>query len=494
MDFELRSMPIDIEAGGKYYVILNERWANQNGIFAGDRIIIKKDDHKFIGIVSTSDVSIKEGDIGIFEEIEEQYKIKENDLVQIKRIEETESVNYIKEKLDNKQLSKEQIYHIINDIVSRRLSVSEVSAFAISSYTRDWSIKEITNITLAMVETGNQIDWDTKPIANKHSLGGVLGNRTTMILVPIIAAAGFKIPKTSSRAITSPAGTADVMEVLADVTFNSQEIKKMTNEINGCMVWGGKIDLAPADSELIEALNPLRLDPVPLTLSSIMSKKKASGTTHLVIDLPYGKFTKISNKKDAREFQKNIIKIAQKLDIKLTCVLNQGIEPVGNGIGAILEARDVLRVLERQENRPLDLEAKALLLAGELLDLMESGGQSKAKELLENKAALKKFREIIAKQNGNPNITSSDFQLADFQSEINAPQSGKLQEINGNILADVARRLGCPGIKESGLYLHKHLKEQVDVGEPIVTLYARNQESLEQAKCYLEKYYPFVIK
>jgi AMP phosphorylase len=493
MDFELISQPIDIEAGGKYFVVLNENWANHNGIYAGDRIIIRKDEYEFIGIVSTSDVSIKSGEIGIFEEIERQYGIQKNDIVKIKRIEETDSIHYIREKLNNKKLSKEKINVIIKEIVSRRLSLSEITAFAVSTYTREWDIEEITNITSAMVDSGNKIDWGMESIANKHSLGGVLGNRTTMIIVPIIAAAGIKIPKTSSRAITSPAGTADVMEVLAKVTFNSSEIKEIVEKTNGCIVWGGKVDLAPADSVIIEALNPLRLDPVPLTLASIMSKKKASGTTHLVIDLPYGKFAKITSKKDAEKFKNNMVKIAEKLNIKIDCQITDGSAPIGNGIGPILEARDVLKVLERQEDRPRDLEQKAVMLAESLFLLLGKEKKGKAKELLDSKKALSKFKEIIERQKGDPNITSSDLQLAEYQAIVKASKSGQLKEINGPTLGNIARRLGCPGIKESGLFIHKHVNEKVAEDDQLVTLYARNEESLQQAQNYLEENYPFVI-
>ncbi|MEA2070422.1 MAG: thymidine phosphorylase [Asgard group archaeon] len=355
MDFTLSVKPLDIEAGGKYIVVLNEAWANHNGIYAGDRVKIKQGKHELIGIVDTSDTSIEKDEIGIFEEIEREYGFQAEDTVKIERVEKTESSKYIREKLDRKKLTQQKIDTIINDIVDRRITDSEIAAFVISTYTRKWSLEEIAFVTKAMVNTGEVLKWEEKPIMNKHCLGGVPGNRTTMIVVPIIAAAGLKIPKTSSRAITSPAGTADTMEVLAEVNFSSEEIKKIVQETNGCMVWGGKVDMAPADSAMIRVLNPLRLDPVPITIASIMAKKKASGTSHLIIDIPYGNKTKVPDKKAAKAFKEKFKKINEILEIKTTIVLTEGSQPIGNGIGPVLEAKDVLKVLEQKKDRLSDM-------------------------------------------------------------------------------------------------------------------------------------------
>lgn len=494
MVVKLKVKPLDIEAGGEYIVVLNEAEANELGIIAGDRIKITKDDKELIGIVDTSDKSIKRNEIGIFEEIEREYGLKSGETVTIKRLEKTESPSFIKDKLDGKTLSYEKIRTIIEDVVKHRLSEAEISAFAISTYTRDFTMKEIANLTKAVVEAGEQLEWDTTPICNKHCLGGVPGNRTTPIIIPIIAAAGLTIPKTSSRAITSPAGTADTVEVLADVNFKAKEIKEIVQKTNGCLVWGGGMNMAPADSEFIKVLNPLKLDPPPLTLTSIMAKKKSSGTTHLIIDIPFGKRTKVENKKQATSLAQKFKKIGNMMDIKTKVVLTHGSEPIGKGIGPLLEARDVLKVLEQKEDRPLDLEQKSLQLAGELLELggVESG-QKKAKKILKSQKALEKFKEIITAQNGDPTITSKDLTPAEYTKIIRAEKNATIEHIDNIYISEIARRLGCPGLKSTGVYLHEHKGVEIEKEDKLLTLYAKNKEDLKDASNYLNNHFPFKL-
>lgn len=491
---ELKVTPFDIEAGGKYIVVLNEGWANHNGIFAGDRVKISKGEKELVGIVDTSDTSIREDEIGIFEEIERKYGFEKGDIVNVKRLEETYSARYIREKLEGKRLSSTKIYQIIEEIVQHRLSNVEISALACSAMTRAWNLQEIVDLTNAIVETGEQIQWATSPIANKHSIGGVPGNRTTGIIVPIIAAAGYKIPKTSSRAITSPAGTADTMEVLANVEYRSKELKNIVYQTNGCFVWGGGIDLVPADSEILKVCNPLKIDPEPLMITSIMSKKKATGTTHLLIDIPYGKQSKVKTKQKAKELKKKFEKVGEKVNIKVRIVFTDGTEPIGNGIGPLLEIRDVLMILERKKKRPLDLEKKSLRLARGLLDLLGVKEEKrKVKEILENKKALKKFKEIIAAQDGDPNITSKDLKPAKKRFSLKAKKNGRIKHIDNIYVSEIARRLGCPGVKKSGVYLHKHTENEVRKGDPLITFYSNNKEDLNDAIEYAQKNPPISV-
>ncbi len=333
------------------------------------------------------------------------------------------------------------------------------------------------------------------PIFLHNSLGGVPGNRTTPIIVPLIASAGIKIPKTSSRAITSPSGTADSVEVLADVTFESDELKKIVREVNGCMVWGGAIDIAPADSEFIKVLNPLRLDPIPLTLTSIMAKKKASGTSHLLIDIPFGKRSKVEKKEEAKKLKKKFKNIGRILGIKTKILLTDGSEPIGNGIGPLLEIRDVLKVLERREDRPQGLEDKALKISGELLKLVGiPDGYERAKTLLEGKKALNKFKAIIKAQHGDPTISSKELTPAQKTRRFKASKSGTLRYIDNVYISEAARRLGCPGLKDCGLYLHLHTGEIVERGDTLLTLYARSEEDLDDAMDYLRDHIPFKVR
>ena len=163
----------------------------------------------------------------------------------------------------------------------------EIAAFLVGSASFMTS-DELLALSHAMAQAGTQLSWDTPVVVDKHCIGGIPGNRTSMIVVPIVAAHGLTIPKTSSRAITSPAGTADTMEVLARVDLTVDEMKEVVKICHGCLVWGGHVNLSPADDILISVERPLSLDTREQMVASIMSKKIAAGATHLLIDLPVG--------------------------------------------------------------------------------------------------------------------------------------------------------------------------------------------------------------
>ena len=268
-------------------------------------------------------------------------------------------------------------------------------------YAKGMSMDEVEHMTRAMAETGQMLRFDVKPIADLHSIGGVPGNRTTMIAIPIIAAAGIHIPKTASRAITDPAGTADTMEVLAPVDHSIDEIKEIVLEHKGCIVWGGAIDMAPADDSIVEVERPLQLDPTAMLLSSIMAKKYAAGATDVLIEIPHGPGTKCTRPR-ANELEKKFLALGLRLGIKLKISKTDGSQPVGRGIGPALEARDVLWILEKNNSAPADLKNRSLYLAGQLLELVKKArpgtGFKTAAVLIENGAALKKMREIIGRR------------------------------------------------------------------------------------------------
>ena len=221
-----------------------------------------------------------------------------------------------------------------------------------------------------MVETGNQLKFKGI-VADKHSVGGIAGTRTTMIIVPIIAAAGFKIPKISSRAITTPAGTADVMESIASVEFTPHQIEKIVNEVGGCIAWNGKLGIAPADDIIIRVEEPLSFESFDKIIISVMAKS-CRWNNSLSFRHSNRKTAKIHlfpRSKRGKKFEK----LAQHFDIKVICDVNETLEPAGYGIGPLLEVRDILYVLEQKTDRPLQLETKSLKLAGKLLDLCFKG-------------------------------------------------------------------------------------------------------------------------
>ena len=395
------------------------------------------------------------------------------------------SVFFIKKKLRGEKLDYNEIHQIVKDIVDNKLTDIELTYFVASTYIHELTIKETVYLTNAVINTGKTLKLNKYPIVDKHCIGGVAGNRTTMVVVPILAAAGLTIPKTSSRSITSPAGTADTMEVMCNVSFTLEELKKIVLKTNGCLVWGGAVNLAPADDKIIRVEHPVSLDPVGQLLASILAKKKSVSATHLLIDIPVGKGAKIEKKSEAEELKRRFELIGKKLGFVMKVVLTDGRQPIGNGIGPGLEAIDVLKVLMNEKDAPQDLREKSIKMAGELLELakkVKKGyGYKMAKDIIDSGMAYKKMVEIIKTQGGK--ITEPNkIKLAKLRLDIKAEQHGTIREINGKIISKIAKIAGAPQDKGAGLYLNVHVGDKVNKDSILYTIYSENNEKLEYAK------------
>lgn len=396
------------------------------------------------------------------------------------------AIKTIQKKLLGKKLSYQEIYNLMDEIGKEKLGDVLTTYFVAASFKEGFSILELYYFTKAMVETGTKLHFKGI-VADKHSTGGVAGTRTTMILVPIIAAAGFKIPKTSSRAITSPAGTADVMEVLANVTFSPSKIERIVNTIGGCIVWGGHLGIAPADDVIIRVEEPLSFESYDKFIISIMAKKVAVSTNHLVLDIPVGPTMKIRHYADAEKVAKKFTELGKKFKVKIVCDINETTEPAGYGVGPALEARDVLCVLEQKVDRPLKLEAKAIRLAGKLLDIcfadakIKKDGVEEAKMILTSGKALQKFREIVKAQGGNDQVSLGTLKIKAHKVEVESNHSGKIKSINNFNLNTIARILGAPEDKSAGIQLVKKIDEKISSKETLLTFYSSNKYHLEEA-------------
>lgn len=398
------------------------------------------------------------------------------------------AIDAIKKKLLGKELNYKEIFTLMDEIANKRLGPVLTAYFAAAGFKEGFSSDELYYLTKSMAETGQTLHFKGV-VADKHSTGGVAGTRTTMILVPIVAAAGIKIPKNSSRAITSPAGTADTMEVLAKVTFSPREIEDLVNKVGGCIVWGGHLGLAPADDIIIQVEQPLAFESFDKIIVSIMAKKVASGATHIIFDIPVGPTMKIQHFKDADIIAKKFTALAKRLNKKIVVDVNETREPAGRGVGPILECRDVLRVLEQHPERPLALEAKALRLSSKLLDLCFADidkkkvgmGEIVATEILKDGRALKKMREIIKAQHGDPNIESTKLKLGKYKKEINSPKKGRVVSIDNHKISVISKILGSPEDKAAGMYLQKRLEEKIDKGDILFTMYSDDRWRLKEA-------------
>ena len=473
---------VNIATKGPLIAILNHEDATLLDLQALDRIKIKKGSKEIIAAVdiSYSKKDINKSEIGLFLDIIEKLNLKNKEFIDICVEPKPKSLEFIKKKLDNNPLNKEEIDSIIKDLVENKLTEVETTYFISACYINKMSLDESVYLTEAISKNGGKLKFDKKFVVDKHCSGGVPNNRTTPIIVPIIAAAGLTMPKTSTRSITSPAGTADCVEILAPVSHSKEEIMKIVKKTNACMVWGGTLDLASADDKLIKLERILDLDPEGILLASILAKKSAVDSSHILIDIPIGKETKIKDVKQGRKLAKKFIKIGKKLGMKIRVILTDGSHPIGNGIGPALEARDVLLIL--QNRGPLDLKNKAVCMAGIILDMVGiKNSQKKALEILESGLAYKKMQEIIKAQGGNPNIQPEEIQIGKFKHEVKATQSGKVNYISNNKISRIAKIAGAPFDKGAGIDLFVKIKSEVNHNSVLYTIHAENKEKLIEA-------------
>lgn len=494
MKYKFKVKPLDFSTGTKEVIVLHKEDADEMNISPMDRVKISKDGGKEeIAIVDLTVKNLSPGTMGSFYGLTKQLDLEEGDEVYLNPIEKPDSTDYIKKKLEGKELSEEETRSIIEDVMEDRLSDIEMTSYVTSLYIRGMTEQETVDFTNAIIDSGDTLDFKKRVVVDKHCIGGVPGNRTTMLIVPIVAAAGLTIPKTSSRSITSPAGTADSMEVLAPVSHNLDEIKEIVEKTNGCMVWGGAINLAAADDKLIRVRHPLSIDPKGVLLGSILAKKKAAGATNVLIDIPIGKGAKVSTKEKAEDLSEDFMRLGTKLNMEVKCIVTPGYDPVGAAIGPALEAKEVLRIL-KGEDVSRDLKDKALQMAGILLETggkaEEGEGYRKAAEILKSGKAEEKMREIIEAQNGDPEIQPEDIEIGKHSKELYAEETGRIQYIHTSKIAEIAKLAGAPKEKGSGIYLEVEKGDRIEEGDKLMTIYSESERKLESALDYYKENHP----
>jgi thymidine phosphorylase len=422
--------------------------------------------------VAEDSLIVAHDELGLSEQPFRLLGLPEGSLVEIRHATPPGSLEAVRAKIRGRTLKPEQYRAIIADIAANRYSHTELAAFLVSTagfMTSD----EVLALTQAIAETGNRLSWPGRSlVVDKHCIGGIPGNRTSMLVVPIVAAYGLPIPKTSSRSITSPAGTADTMEVLARVELSMEEMQAVVSAENGCLVWGGHMNLAPADDVLISVERPLSIDTPEQMVASILAKKVAAGSTHLLLDIPIGPTAKVRNHSEAIRLRKLFEYVGDKLGLTLEVMISDGSQPIGKGIGPALEARDVMNVLRCSPDAPADLREKALILAGRLIDfdpLVRGGeGIKIAREILESGKALASMERIIRAQGPS----GAEACLGHLVRDIPAPSSGVVGEIDCYRLARIAKLAGAPFDKGAGLDLMRKVGDPVEKGETLYRIYA----------------------
>lgn len=433
------------------------------------------------------------GEIGLSISARKALGANSGDAIQISHAAALDSLSQMRAKIYGHHIDRNGFDAVMSDISQGRYANIHIAAFLTAMAAHQASMQEVNDLTAAMVGVGDRLSWGVTPVADKHCVGGLPGNRTTPIVVAIVAACGLTMPKTSSRAITSPAGTADVMEVMTRVTLPIADMKQVVHDQGGCFVWGGSLSLSPADDLMIRVARPLELDSDSQLVASVLSKKIAAGATHVVIDIPVGPTAKVRTGAQADRLEKVLTHVAFANGLNIRVLRTDGSAPVGRGIGPSLEARDVLQVLRCEAHAPMDLRDRALTVAGELLEFCETvppgSGLAKATEVLDSGQAWHKFEAICQAQGG-----FTEPQTAPLQFVVHANQAGRIKTIDNRRMSRLAKLLGAPEATRAGLELHKTLNDHVALGEPIFTLHAETDGEMNYAKAFLDTHPLYLIK
>jgi AMP phosphorylase len=485
MKKELKAKCMDLATGGTKVIVIHKEDAVDMDVAALDRVNISVKDGRLVSaLVDLTDTFVPPGQIGLFREVYEKVGCHDDDIVAVEPTPKPDSIRFIKEKMNGNRHSPAEIDAIIKDLMNEELSDVELTAWISAIYIRGLEKDETVALAKSIVSSGSTLNLQARQIFDKHCIGGVAGNRTTMLIVPIIAAAGLVIPKTSSRAITSPAGTADSMEVLAPVSLGKEEIEAIVNKVGGCIVWGGAVNLAAADDRLIRVRHPLALDPRGMLLASILAKKKAVGATDVIIDIPIGEGAKIKTKEDATMLAKQFNSIGLALGMNVHSLITNGEHPIGLAVGPALEAIESLKILDNQPVSP-ELTMKSAQLAGLLLEIggvVEEGkGFKTAQYLISSGKAGKKFREIIEMQGGDPEIKVEDIEVGKVTHTVTSDVTGRIEHVDNHGINTTVRGAGAPRDKGAGMYLHAEEGDKVRKGDPLFTLYANSERKIQQA-------------
>jgi len=377
----------------------------------------------------------------------------------------------VRAKIAGETLSGDDYAAIARDLAGHLWSDMEVAAFLVAC-AAFMTPEEALALTRGMIAAGATLDWTRPMVVDKHCIGGVPGNRTSLIVTPIVAAHGLVMPKTSSRAITSPAGTADTMEVFARVDLDEAEMRDVVERCGACVTWGGRVNLSPADDVLISVERPLSIDTPEQMVASILSKKAAAGSTHLILDIPVGPTAKVRDRRAALRLKKLFEFVADGIGLCVEVVLTEALEPIGRGVGPVLEARDVSAVLENRADAPADLREKAIRLAGRVLEfdpaLHGGAGERRARDLLESGAAHAKMMQICEAQGPPPTSAA----CGSLVHEVCAGAGGHVASIDCLRIASVARLAGAPTDPGAGLQLLRKPGEPVRAGEPLYRIHA----------------------
>jgi len=425
--------------------------------------------YAFLQIVDDENV-VKPNEIALNNEAFRQISLPEGANVTITLSPPAPSLSYVKKKINGNILSSSEYRAIIKDIGSRRYSNTDIASFLVASGSF-MSATEVLAMTEALVSE-HALTWDDENIVvDQHCLGGVPGNKTDIVVMAIVAAYGLPMPKTASRSLTSCAGVADTFGVVANVELEDKQFQRLVKENRAALAYYNALSISDVNKLVFSIERQLGIVKQEHVVASMLAMKKSAGVTHLLVDIPVGPNSRIKSTNEAMRLRKLIEYIGDMSQMAVDVVITDGSEPVGYGVGPVLEARDVVRVLNNKPDAPEDLKEKSLFLAGKILEfdpkLRGGQGYAVAKELLQSGAALATFNRIAAAQG-----RQSAQQMGHLSRDIVASTSGVVESIDNSRIIKIGVWAGAGQHEGAGVDLFKKVGDTVREGDPLYRIYS----------------------
>ena len=416
-------------------------------------------------------------------------------------------VDIIDKKKQGKELSKEEINYFISSLTDKSMPDYQASAWLMAVWFQGMSEEETANLNEAIINSGETIHFGalSKKIVDKHSTGGV-GDKVTITLIPLLAAAGIPIAKLSGKGLGHTGGTIDKLESIPgfSTTLTLDDMHKQVEEI-GVAIGQQTQNLTPADG-MLYALRDVTatIDSMPLIASSVVSKKIASGADNIILDVKYGSGAFMKTPEDAEKLAQLMVNIGKILNKSITAVVTSMEEPLGRAVGNALEIIESMEFLKGNivtgdiAELTYDFGVIALLQTGRFID--KDTARDYLKELIHSGKAIEKFKELIEAQGGDSSVINDYSKLpqANHKIEVKAETDGYVENIDAYKVAYGCKLLGAGREKKTdsidysvGVYLNKKTGEKVTSGDILYTIYANDGEKAEECKKYCNKAYKF---
>lgn len=427
--------------------------------------------YAFLQIVDEDGV-LADDEIGLNDEAFSALNMSDGTEVYVGLAAPSASTKALHRKISGNVLTSGEYAAIIGDIAAGRYSKADIAAFLVAC-SSSMSATELVSFTEALV-TKKVLHWDEKSmVVDQHCLGGVPADKTDLVVLAITAAYGLPMAKPSIRSLTSCAGVADTMGVLTEVDYNAAKFQKFVRANNGAIVNYDAMEETKVNHLLHDVRSQLGINQNELVIASILAMMISAGVSHLVLDIPVGANARVRSANEAIRIRKQVEYVGDMLGISVDAVVTDGSEPVGSGIGAVLEARDVLKILQNAADAPIDLREKSLFLAGRVLEfdpqLRGGQGYAVAKEILESGRAFEAFQKIISAQGAKQMP-----ELGQYVREVVAPYDGVVSAINNVTINKIGVYAGATQCLGSGLDLKKKTGDRVKAGEVLYTIYSCN--------------------